>query len=105
MEQKAGRIQSTGIGTELVFKDEANRQAVAEIFRTLEAEAGAGLHAAFHGKLINGVMASEIGVSTQILDTRINDTVELNISSESRTGKSAENGNCSKSLFHFDLFL
>ena len=97
--------QSTGVARELAFQDEADRNAVTKIFRALEAEAGTGLHAGFHGELVDGIRAHSVAVSIQILKARINNTVELNISSESRTGKSAKNGNCSKSLFHFDLFL
>ena len=105
MEEGVFILQSAGIRGELVFENEANGQTVTEVFRTFDTEAGTGLHTGFHREGIRGVETITIGVSIQILEARINDTVELNISSESRTGKSAKNGNCSKSLFHFDLFL
>lgn len=38
--------ESTGIGGETVFKDEANLNAVTEVFRTLQAEAGAAVRTA-----------------------------------------------------------
>ena len=100
MEEGVFIFKSTGIGLELVFENEANRQTVTEIFRTFDTEAGAGLHAGFHRELVFRIEAITINVSTQVLEARINETVELNISSKSRTGKSAENGDSSQSLFH-----
>jgi hypothetical protein len=97
-------VVSAGVSGEAIFQNEANREAVAEIFRAFEAEAGAGLHAGIHAKGV-GSISGTVQINVAVGQTFVNDTVELNISSESRTGKSAENGNCSKSLFHFDLFL
>ena len=87
-------VVNTGVGFDAVFQNETNRQAVTEVFRALKAEAGAGTHARFHREGIEVAVDASlvgVGITVKILQTRINDTVKLNISSES--------------LFHFDLFL
>ena len=103
MEQKARRIQSTSVGAELVFENKPNRQAVAQIFRALKTKAGTGLHTGFHRESVHSIGACNVGVAVQVLNTSIDDTVELNVSGESGTGKSAENCNSSQSLFHFQI--
>ena len=49
-------VQYTRIGLDAVFKDEANRQTVAEVFRTLDAPAGAGGHTGFHREFGNRIV-------------------------------------------------
>ena len=41
----------------------------------------------------------------QILQAGIDEAVKLNVRSQSGTGKSAENGDSSQSLFHVDLLV
>jgi hypothetical protein len=94
-------VVNTRIGLDAVFEDEDNRQAIAEVFSTLDAPAGAGGHTGFHREGIEiAVGGGGISVAVDILKTRVNDTVELNVSSESRAGESTENCNSSQSLFH-----
>ena len=45
---------SAGVGREAVFKDEADRQTVAEFFNALEAEAGAGALTGHHAEAVVG---------------------------------------------------
>ena len=94
------------VRVELVFEDKADRQAVAEVFRALKAETRAGLLAGLHFEFVNSIITGggSVAIKMRITQTRINDTVKLNVSSESGTGESTENGNCSQSLFH-DFYL
>ena len=94
-------VVNTGVGLDAVFQNETNRQTVTEVFRALKTEAGAGGHTGFHREGIEiAVGGGGISVAVDILKTRVNDTVELNVSSESRAGESTENCNSSQSLFH-----
>ena len=101
-------FQGTVIAVELVFQNETNRQSVAEVFRALKAEAGTGLHTGFHRELVNRINALtgsvDIHVAAQITNTGIDNTVELNVSSQSGAGESTKNCNSSQSLFH-DFYL
>ena len=90
---------STVIRSETVFENEADRQAIAELFSALETPTGAGSLTRLHFKGIS-VFTKTVSVNVVVTNTRIDDTVKLNVSSESGTGKSAENCNSSQSLFH-----
>ena len=98
IEEHAAVVASVGV--KAVFENEADRQAVAEVFRALQAEARTGSHAGLHLEGIRGVDVGHIGVDVGIQKARINDTVELNVSGQSRAGKRAESGDSSQSLFH-----
>ena len=96
---------SAVIGGKAVFQNKADRQAVAQIFRALEAETGAGRHARFHREAIGGILVRHVDIGMQILQAGIDEAVKLNVRSQSGTGKSAENGDSSQSLFHVDLLV
>ena len=96
---------SAVIGGKAVFQNEADRQTVAQIFRALEAETGTGRHARFHRERIGGIHIRGVGIKVSVEQARIDDTVKLNVRSQSGTGKSAENGDSSQSLFHVDLLV
>ncbi len=90
---------TTSIGGEAIFKNKTNRQAIAKILGTFEAPTGTGSLTRLHFKGIS-VFTKTVSVNVVVTNTRIDDTVKLNVSSESGTGKSAENCNSSQSLFH-----
>ena len=84
-----------------VFEHEADAHAVAEVFNALEAEAAAGLVAGRHGEGVGSVLARLTRIGVKILDADVDDAVNGYVSGHGRTRKSAEDGECSKSLFHF----
>ena len=84
----------TVIKREAVFENEADRQTISEVFRALQAPAGAGLLAGFHGEGVN-VVTLAVHINVVVLQTGINNTVKRHISSDGGAGKSAENSNCS----------
>ena len=84
-----------------VFEHEADANAVAEIFDALEAEAVAGLVAGSHGEGVSSGLGRIIRIGVNILDADVDDAVDGHVSGHGRTRKSAEDGECSKSLFHF----
>ena len=45
-------LEDAGVGLEAVFELEAHLHAVAEVFRTLDAEAGGGVQTVFHGERV-----------------------------------------------------
>ena len=101
MEEAGALVESAVVSLEAVFKVEANLVAVAEIFRALQAEAGTGVLTRGHGEAVGRGRAV---VRLRSVETEVNDTVELNVSSESRTCEGTENGDGSERLLEHDLF-
>ena len=100
VEHNFGLIFGTVVSVETVFENEADRQAVTEVFRTLDAPTGARLHAGIHREGVLVCDAGLVHIDVGVVQTQVNDTVELKVSSESGTGESTENCNSSQSLFH-----
>ena len=100
IKERVGGTERTVVNVEAAFKDEADLGAVTQIFNALEAPAGTGLVAGLHFKLIGGVNTLAVLVKMRVDQTGIDHTIERDISSESRTGESAENSDCSNCLFH-----
>ena len=92
--------ESARVTGEAVFENEAHLVAVAEVFRALQAEAGTGVLARFFRNLVgrDGTV-----IEVLIVEAEVDLTVEGNVSSHSRTGKRAENGDSSESLFHLRI--
>ena len=74
---------------------------VAEIFRALQAEARAGVLTGTHAEAVGRGRAL---VDLRPVETEVNETIELNVSSESRASKGTENGDSGESLLEHDLF-
>lgn len=89
------------VSAKAVFENEANLHAVAEIFRALKTETGAGVLTRVLGELVSGVRVADLLVL--IVEAKVDNTVDGHVSGESRAGKSAENSHGSKSLLHFDI--
>ena len=90
----------TGVGIKTIFKDEANRQTVTQVFRALDAPTGAGAVTGIHREAVDILDSAVVHINVGIVQAKVNDTIELNVSSKSGTGESAENCNSSQSLFH-----
>ena len=102
MEEAAALIKGTVVSVECVFKHETNRIAVAEVFRTLQAETGTGVLTGGQGELIG---LDTIGIfRVGPVHAEVDETIELNVSSESRASKGTENGDSGESLLEHDLF-
>ena len=104
MEEAGALVESAVVSLEAVFKVEANLVAVAEIFRALQAEAGAGVLTGTHAEAVGRGLAV---VDLRPVETEVNETIELNVGSESRAGKGTENGDGSERLLehlHFLIF-
>ena len=90
MEEAAALIKGTVVSVECVFKHETNRIAVAEVFRTLQAETGTGVLTGGQGELIG---LDTIGIfRVGPVHAEVDETIELNVGSESRAGKGTESG-------------
>ena len=87
------------ISSEAVFQNKTNLNAVAKIFRTLQAETGAGILASLFFKGIHSISITNLGVL--IVKTKVNDAVKRNVSGSSATSKSAQDSQSSECLFHF----
>ena len=101
-EEAAAVAERARIGIETVFKDEAELEAVAEVFRALQAEARAGVLAGHHLERVVRVDILSVAVNVLIVEAVVDQAVERDISGSSGTGKSAEDSESSKSLFHFE---
>ena len=107
VKQLAVRLEGARAGLEAVFKLEAHRHAVAEVFRAADAEAGGGVCARFHAEGVDfGAGAADAvdgrtGFTVLIEKARIDDTVHRDLGSHGSAGKSAENGESDKTLLHF----
>ncbi len=78
------------ISSKAVFQNKTNLNAVAKIFRALQAETGAGILASLFFKGIHSISITNLGVL--IVETKVNDAVKRNVSGSSATSKSAQNG-------------
>ena len=85
------------VSRETVFENEANLVAVTEVFRALQAKAGAGI---LTGGFLELVGFRRAVVKVLILQAEVDLTVEGHIGSHRGTGKRAENGDRNKSLLH-----
>ena len=109
VEETTGRLERAIIRLEAVFELEANLQAIAEIFRTLEAEAADGVDAAVKSELVHFEIGSRITISDVVVrvhQTSVDNTVHRNLRSHGSAGKSAENGDSSERFLkhNFSLF-
>ena len=96
----AGRLgEFAGIGFEAVFQDEADLEAVAEIFRALDAEARAEAHAGLDAEFVIGGVAV-VEVLADVGQTFVDDAVELNFSGRCASRDGAENGAAENFLVH-----
>lgn len=91
-------LKCAGVGVKAAFELKADLIAVAEVFRALQAPAGAEVEAGAELKLIVRLLVSNLGVGVD--EAFIDHTIKLNIGSNSAARKSAENGERSESLFH-----
>lgn len=93
------------VSVEGIFELEADRQAVAEFFRALEAEAGAGVDAGVEAEgvgLRGGIARFELGMVVH--QAKVSNTVKGDIGSGGITGGNAENGERGKRLLeHLSL--
>ena len=96
--EEAVFLKRAAVSFKAAFELKADLIAVAEVFRTLQAPAGAEVAAGFELKLIDGFFVSNFGVGVD--EAFIDHTIKLNIGSSSAARKSAENGERSESLFH-----
>ena len=94
-------IERAIIGIKPVFKHEADLKAVSKIFRSLETEAGAGIHAGLHGEVVVGISRS-VAVRMLVRKAVVDETVERNVGCKRRTCKCAQYRERSQSLFHID---
>ena len=101
VEELAVRLEAAVVGIEAVFKNEAHLQAVAEVFRALEAEAGAGVVAARHFERINGVLVGLVAVNVGVTEAEVGTAVERHVGGKGGAGKGAEDCKSCKGLFHF----
>ena len=92
------RVERTVVGVKTVFKDEPNRHAVTEIFRPLDADTVARVVAGSHFKLGGVVNTSHIIVNVLITETRVDATVDLDVSSHGGAGEGAEGGDSNQRL-------
>ena len=97
----AVRIECAVVGIKPVFKDEAHLKAVSEIFRSLQAEAGAGVHAGLHGEVVLGI-SLRVAVRMLVRKAVVDETVKRNVGSKRRTCKCAQYRERSQSLFHLN---
>ena len=96
--EEAVFLKCAGVGVKAAFELKADLIAVAEVFRALQAPAGAEVEAGAELKLIVRLLISNLGVGVD--EAFIDHTIKLNIGSNSAARKSAENGERSESLFH-----
>lgn len=87
-----GVVVGAAISRETVFKNEAHRQTVAEVFRALQAPAGAELLAGFHREVVE-IVTLAIHINVAVVEAKVNNAVERHVGSKGRTGKRAENCN------------
>ena len=88
-----------GVRIKTVFKHEANLETIAEVFSALDAPAGTRGPTGGHFSLVR---RDVIHVRVRIGQARVDATIEGHVSSHSRTGEGAENGDSNKSLFHVE---
>ena len=102
-EETAVIVERAIVSLEAVFEHETDLNAVAEVFFTLQAETGTGVRAGVHRELVSGIVNTVVGVD--IVDAEVDDAVDRNVSSKSRTSEGAEDSESSKSFFSFQFSL
>ena len=92
----AGLVELTVVGLEAGFENEADLVAVAEIFGTAKAEAGAEFLGVFHGERVDAVVAGNVCIARNKGEAGVDDAVNLHVGSGAREGsKSAQRaGDC-----------
>ena len=100
-EEAAALTHRAVVTIEAAFELEAHLIAVAEVFRTLQAPAVARIPTGLHIERIDSLFARILRVD--VFEAGIESAVKRHVSSHCRAGKSAENGERSKSLFHFEI--
>ena len=90
------------IGIKAAFELEADLQTVAEVFNALDAPTGAGINAALkiEGVVVGRRTVSGLLIGVVVKEAIVDNAVKRHVSGSGGTGKSAENSESSKSLFH-----
>ena len=101
IKELAGRGECTRVAGEAVLKDEADLEAVAEVFRSFETEARAAVLAGLHLEGVVGISGC-VAIGVLIAEAVVDKAVKRHISCDGRTGKSAENCERSKGLLHVE---
>lgn len=107
VKELAGGLEFAGVGLEAVFELEAHLHAVAEVFRTLDAEAGGGVATVFHGERVfidHGVVADG-DFTGLVLETQVNLAVHRDVGGLNGESGSAENGDSDKRLLEHNLVI
>ena len=107
VKELAGGLEFAGVGLEAVFELEAHLHAVAEVFRTLDAEAGGGVQTVFHGERVgigHGLVAFGNFIGLE-LEARVNLAVHRNVGGLNGESGSAENGDSDKRLLEHNLVI
>ena len=100
-------LEFAGVSLEAVFELEAHLHAVAEVFRTLDAEAGSGVQTVFHGERvgINHGLVEDGDFVGLVLEARVDLAVHRNFSGLNGESGSAENGDSDKRLLEHNLVI
>ena len=105
----AVRIKRAVVRVKTVFEDETNLHAVAEVFRTLDAEAATrvvtGGHLERRFVVNRNTVELIVNINVLINETRVDTTVDLDVSSHGGTGEGAEGGDSNQRLLeHVNTF-
>ena len=101
-EETATVVDRTVVGIKTVFKNKTHLHAVAEIFRTLQTEAGTRIHAGAHREAVTSIFVGDITVRVLIVKTVVDQAVKRDVGSDRRAGKSADGGHSKQRLLqHF----
>ena len=107
VKELAGGLEFAGVGLEAVFELEAHLHAVAEVFRTLDAEAGGRVATVFHGErvFIDHGLVADGDFTGLVLETQVNLAVHRDVGGLNGESGSAENGDSDKRLLEHNLVI
>lgn len=98
IEHRAGNTLRAVVSVETAFEDEANLEAVAQVFSALQTPAGTGLNTTLQFEFVNGINTGFVRIFMRIKETFVDNAVKGHIGSESRAGKGAKKGDRGKRL-------
>ena len=103
VENLARRAERARVGLKAVFKHEPDLKTFRNVFRALQAEAGAGGLTGNHRKFVIGGFTGDIVVAVGVTEPRIHHAVKRHVGCVRRTAHRADDGRTDKRLFHFVL--
>ncbi len=101
-EELAALVETAVVGLDAGLEHEGHLVTVAEVFRTLETEAGAEFLCVLHREGVHTVVAGNVGVARHEGEAGVDEAVDLDVSGLGAHGRSGH-GKGEKRLLHHDV--